>query len=104
MSTHTITLPDIQYGVTTDYDYSADRKRQYIDVWSGPWMHSHEGRGVSRKHGFTITTYNDDVIHVDCPSPRTEDNYQAVDRAIATALNEHRNSVWIEYALSRINN
>jgi hypothetical protein len=89
MSTSTVNIPDVRYGVTTDYDYSAERKRQYLDVWSGPWMHDHEGRAVSRPRGFAITTNNGAKVYIDCPSPRTDDNYQQVDAAISAALNRH---------------
>lgn len=81
----------MRFGVTTDYDYSQDHKRQKLQVWSGPFMHTYEGDAYSLPsgEGFMVTTYNGDKIRVSCPSPRDETNYERVDRAIDAALNRH---------------
>lgn len=76
-----------EYGVTTDYDYSAEHKRQRIEVWTGPWFHSFEAEGYSLPSGgFMLITYNGDKVRVPCDSPRTESNYEDVDKAIDYAL------------------
>lgn len=83
--------PRKPFGVTEDYDYGATHKRSKIDVWSGPFYHTREGTGFSRANGrgFIITTYNGDKVTVDCASPRTDDNYIEVDKAIDAALAAH---------------
>lgn len=79
------------YGVTTDYDYSADHKREKIDVWSGAWFSVWEATGLSLPNntGYMLTTYNGDKIRVSCGSPQTDANYRDIDAAINTALNAH---------------
>lgn len=80
-----------EFGVTTDYDHSADRKRDYIDVWTGQWMGSYEARGVSlpKGDGYMLTTYSGDKVRVTCPTPRDETTYQEVDAAINAALQDY---------------
>lgn len=80
-----------RYGVTTDYDYSAEHKRQRLEVWSGPWFHTWEGEAYSIPGGggFMVTTHSGDKVRVVCPSPRDEANYLEVDAAISDALNAH---------------
>lgn len=79
-----------RYGVMTDYDHSAEHKRQRLTVWSGPFMSTFEGEAYSLPAGgFMVTTYNADKIRVTCPSPRDESNFEAVDAAISDALNAH---------------
>lgn len=82
------------YGITTDYEYSAEHKRQRLGVWSGPFFSVREGEALSLPNGagFMVTTYNLDKVRVSCPSPRTADNYQEVDLAIGVALNAHHDA------------
>lgn len=80
------------YGVTTDYEYSAEHKRQKLDIWEGPFFSSWTGTAYSLPNGagFMVTTYNDGAkVRVSCPSPRTADNYLEVDAALSEALNEY---------------
>ena len=79
------------YGVTTDYEYGTDHKRDRIVVWSGPFYSVYEGEGYSLPNddGYMITTYNNDKVRVMCPTPRTGDNYEIVDSAIQEALDKH---------------
>ncbi|MCK9600459.1 MAG: hypothetical protein M0R06_15545 [Sphaerochaeta sp.] len=80
-----------RYGVTTDYDYSAEHMRHRIRVWSGAWYGAWEADGYSLPNnaGYMLTTYNGDKIRVLCPCPRGDDNWQAVDDAISDALVAH---------------
>lgn len=79
------------YGVSTDYEYSADHKRQRITVWSGSFYGVFEADGLSLPNdaGYMLTTYNGEKVRVACPAPRNEDNYQEVDAAVSAALNAH---------------
>jgi hypothetical protein len=80
-----------RFGVTTDYDYSAEHKRKKLHVWSGPWFHTWEAVGLSLPSGkgYMLTTYNGDKIRVECPAPRDDKNWEEVDKAIAEAMTEH---------------
>lgn len=82
-------------GVRTEYEMNANRKRDYLTVWSGSFMSVYEAIGVSlpKMNGYMLTTYNDDRVRVECPAPRTEGNHQAVDEAITKALREHYASI-----------
>lgn len=94
-----------RYGVTTDYDYTAEHKRQRLEVWSGPWFHTFEGEAFSLPAGgFMVTTHDGERVRVSCPSPRDESNYLEVDAAISDALNAHeaaRGSVRLASAVTR---
>lgn len=76
------------YGVAADYEYTATHKRERLAVWSGPFCSVYEGEAFSlpKGDGYMVTTYNGDKVRVVCPTPRTDDNYLAVDAAIADAL------------------
>lgn len=76
------------YGVATDYDYTATHKRERLSIWSGPFFSVYEGEAFTlpKRDGYMVTTYNGDRIRVTCPAPRTDENYQQVDDAIAAAL------------------
>lgn len=78
------------YGVRTEYEKNEGKKRDYLTVWSGPFFSVWEADGVSLPSGgYMLTTYNDTKVRVECPSPRTEDNYKQVDQAISEALTKH---------------
>lgn len=79
------------YGVATDYERNEGRKRDYLTVWSGPFFSVYEAAGVSlpRGDGYVLTTYNGERVRVTCPTPRTDDNYQEIDRAVSDALRTH---------------
>lgn len=76
------------YGVATDYEYRGKRDR--VLVWSGAFYSVLEASGLSLPSGgYMLTTYNGDKIRVSCPSPRTDENFLAVDEAIDAALRAH---------------
>lgn len=79
------------YGITEDYEYTATHKRAAIDVWSGPFFHTWEARGLSLPGGagYMLTTYNGDKVRVETGALRGGQNYRAVDSAISLALNNH---------------
>lgn len=79
------------FGVATDYDFNAGRKRDYLQVWSGPFMSNWEAEGVSlpKGDGYMLRTYNGDKVRATCPTPRNDDNYQEIDAAISKALNAY---------------
>ena len=66
-----------------------------ITVWSGPFYETFEasGRAVNGARRITLTTYNGDKVVVRLPDgvtlPRTDDNFQAIDRSISWALQDH---------------
>jgi len=77
------------YGVAAAY-----RKmfgREVIEVWTGPFMLTWEAEGVAlpKGDGYMLKTYAGHKVRVTCPSPRTDDNYEEVDRAINDALNNY---------------
>lgn len=87
-------MNDERFSVITDCEYSATHKTDRITVWSGTFASTFKAEGVSRprnaaRSGYTLTTYNGDRVSVDCPTPRNEANYQAVDRLVSRALNAH---------------
>jgi hypothetical protein len=79
------------FGVATDYEYRGTHKRDRITVWSGPFYSTFEAEGVSLPNdaGYMLTTYNGDKVRVACPAPRTEDNFEDVDRLVSGALDAH---------------
>lgn len=78
------------YGITEDYDYNQTHKRHRLMLWSAPFMSTPEGEALSlpKNNGYMIDT-GYDKIRVECPAPRTSDNFREVDEAINKALNEH---------------
>lgn len=76
------------YGVATDYEYSATHKRERLTVWSGPFYSVYEAEAYTLPagDGYMVTTYNGDRLRVECPTPRTDATYQAVDDAISATL------------------
>lgn len=79
------------FGVASDDDYTETHKRERLTVWSGPFSSVYEGVAFTlpKGDGYMVTTYNGDKVRVVCPTPRTDDNFQAVDDAIASALRAH---------------
>lgn len=82
------------YGVCTDYDYTSTHKRERLTVWSGPFLSDYEGEAFTlpRGDGYMVTTYGGDRVRVTCPTPRTDDNYPAIDAAINAALNARKDA------------
>lgn len=81
-------LSGTKYCVSTNYEYNEKHKRDCITVWSGAFADVYEatGLGLPRNAGYMLTTYNDDKIRVECPCPRTDANYKAVDAAVCAAI------------------
>ena len=79
-----------RFGVMTDYEYSAEHKRNRITVWSGAFMGTFEAEGYSlpKGDGYMLTTYNGDKVRVSC-AMRNNSTYPDVDAAISRALAEH---------------
>lgn len=77
-----------KFGVATDYEYNKTHKRDCITVWSGWFASDFEASGFSlpKGDGYMLTTYYGKKIRVECPCPRTEENYQVVDAAVCAAL------------------
>ena len=70
-------------------EYKPKFGRQVLTLWSGGFASDYEGEAVELpKHdGFMVRLeYGDNPIRVSCPSPRTDDNYRAVDAAINDAI------------------
>lgn len=76
------------YGVATNYERNARSKRDHVTVWTGPFMSEWVADGVSRRNGggYMLTAWDGATVRVSCPTPRTDDNYLAVDAAISDAL------------------
>lgn len=69
-------------------EYAPTFGRQNLTLWEGAFLsdyvgHAHE---LPRGDGFMVTTYSGRKVRVSCPAPRTAENYQAVDEAIASAV------------------
>jgi hypothetical protein len=79
------------YAIATDYDRNEGRKRDYLTVWSGGFLSDYEASGVSlpRGDGYMLTLAYGGKVRVTCPTPRNEDNWQAVDAAVSAALTAH---------------
>lgn len=75
-----------RYGITEDHDYNATHKRHRLNLWSGTFYDVHEGHALSTTTGYMVTPTYGDKFRVDCPSPRTDENYREVDAAISRAL------------------
>lgn len=66
-----------------------------ITVWSGPFLSTFEasGRAVNGARRITLTTYSGDKVVAALPDsvtfPRTDDNFQTIDRCISDALAAH---------------
>lgn len=79
------------FGVASDDDYTATHKRERLVIWSGPFMSNYEGEAFTLPggDGYMVTTYGGDKVRVECPTPRTDANFQAVDDAISSSLVAH---------------
>jgi len=93
MTTHTMNT----YSIATDYEYTETHKRERLSIWSGAFASDYEGEAYSRPRGWTIRPYYGlgDVIRVDGPNRRTDENYPEVDRLISDALEAY----WAERAV-----
>jgi hypothetical protein len=70
--------------------------RQLLSLWSGPFASEYEGFATELpKHdGFMLDIPYQIKVRVECPAPRTQENYEQVDAAIDAAFQqaekEHR--------------
>lgn len=85
----------LSYGVRTEETGRNDVGRERITVWSGAFFATFEADGTARDGAtfYTLFTYNGDRLRVKLPdgvtAPRTDENYRAIDDAIASRLAEH---------------
>ena len=77
-----------KYGVRSEYEYNATHKRDCITVWSGPFYPDYEATGLALpgNAGYMLTLYFGGKVRVECPCPRTDENYQEVDAAVCAAM------------------
>lgn len=89
-----------RYGIIEDYDYNQTHKRERLTIWSGSFMSDREGEAYSlpKNDGYMLRLEYGDKVRVECPTPRTSENYNEVDKAINVALNKAR----LEYLRSQI--
>lgn len=68
-------------------DEHKPHKRQKLTIWSGQFASDYEGTAVELpKHNGFMVEVDGKKIRVECESPRTEENYLAVDQAINNAI------------------
>jgi len=64
--------------------------REVLTVWSGPFFSVYEGEAVAlpRGDGYMLRMLHghDEPVRVECPVPRTDENYQEIDAAIVAAV------------------
>lgn len=65
-------------------EYTSRFGREELTLWSGAFCDDYEGFAweLPRHDGYMVTMYDGRQIRVSCESPRTDDNYRAVDEAI----------------------
>jgi hypothetical protein len=80
------------YGVASNYEYNRTHKRGALTVWSGQFCNDFEasGKALPGNRGYMLTLYGGGKLRVECPCPRTEENYREVDDAISDAMNNAR--------------
>lgn len=69
-------------------EYAPTFGRQNLTMWSGGFASDFEGwaRELPKGGGFMVTLlYGDDKYRLECESPRTDENFERVDDAIAKA-------------------
>jgi hypothetical protein len=88
----------MKYAIASDYDRSKGKKREYLSIWSGPFASNYEGEAVSlpKGNGYMVTlAYGRVKVRVECPAPRTDANYNEIDRAINLALTRAQDvNIW----------
>jgi hypothetical protein len=72
-------------------EYAPTFGRQRLTLWSGAWSSDFEGWATElpRHDGYMVTLdhfLSSEKVRVTCESPRTDDNYEQVDAAIAEAV------------------
>jgi hypothetical protein len=81
------------YGIATDYDRNAGRKRDYLTVWTGPFASEYVASGVSlpKGDGYMLSILYGGKVRVACPTPRTDENFAEIDAAIGDAVTAYYN-------------
>jgi len=71
-------------------EYTPRFGRQKLTLWSGGFASQYEGSAweLPRHNGYMVTLWAGRKVRVACESPRTDDNYLEVDRAISDAVRE----------------
>lgn len=69
-------------------EYTSRFGREELTLWSGPFAEQYEGYALElpRHDGYMVTLYSGRKVRVASESPRTDDNYRAVDAAILAAV------------------
>jgi hypothetical protein len=84
------------YFIRDEYTH---KRRQRLTIWSGAFASDYEGRAVELpKHNGFMVAIGGQKIRVECPSPRTNENYLVVDQAINQAIIRDR----LEYLRSEL--
>lgn len=79
-------------------EYAPTFGRQNLTLWSGGFSSDFEGwaHELPNHNGFMVTLDHmlwSEKVRVECPSPRTDDNYEEVDEAINKAVASLREEV-----------
>jgi hypothetical protein len=87
-----------RYGIIEDYEYNLTHKRHRLTIWSGSFMSDRDGEAYSlpNGNGYMVSLEYGDKVRVECPAPRTSENYNEVDKAINDALNAHNATYRLE--------
>lgn len=69
-------------------EYAPRFGRQLLTLWSGGFSSDYEGEAMELPNhdGYMVRLAFGGKLRVECESPRTEENYQRVDRALAGAI------------------
>lgn len=81
-------IPGLPRTVGVRDEYAPEFGRQVLTLWEGGFLSDYVGRAVElpRGGGFMVAIDGGARIRVECPSPRTSENFHAVDEAIGTAV------------------
>lgn len=93
-----------RFGIIEDYDYNQTHKRHRMSIWSGSFASVREGEAFSlpNNDGYMVTLEHGGKVRVECPAPRTDENYIEVDAAINAALNDYFTKQRLEYLRDQI--
>ena len=69
-------------------EYKPAFGRERLTLWSGQFCSDYEGIALQlpKRDGYMVTTFTGRKVRVECESPRTEENYLRVDKAINDAV------------------
>lgn len=71
-------------------EYAPMFGRQNLTLWSGSFYSVFEGeaRELPNHNGFMVSIEYGPTIRVECPAPRTDENFEQVDAAIRDAIEQ----------------